>query len=228
MAKFRRMTTLNTLLEVGLIPLFYEKDIDKACHIVEACLDGGARLIEFTNRGDGAYRVYEAISQRFEDDPRLIFGAGSIIDPGTAAFFLQMGANFIVGPTLNPDIAFVCNQRKVPYLPGCGTANEIAAAEKVGTEICKIFPGEAAGGPSFVKSVLGPMPWSSLMPTGGVEYDEANVRSWFESGVVAIGMGSNLISKSDVSKGNYESISGKVKTVLGWITEIRSAKQVKR
>lgn len=222
MAKFRRLSVLNTIEEIGLIPLFYEGDADNAYCIIAACLDGGARAIEFTNRGDGAHLIFEQMVDRFRGDSRLILGAGSVIDAGAAALYLQLGANFIVGPTLNEEVAFLCNQHKVAYIPGCGSVNEISAAERLGAEICKIFPGSAVGGPAFIKSVLGPMPWSSLMPTGGVEPKEESLRAWFKAGVVCVGMGSKLIPKDDLREENYAAITTRTRQVIDWIREIRA------
>lgn len=221
MSKHNRMTVLNSIYEVGFIPLFYNQNADTACKIVEACLDGGARAIEFTNRGDGAHLVFEQIRRNFEKDSRLILGAGSIIDSGTASLYLQLGADFIVGPILSEEVAYTCNMRKVAYLPGCGSVTEISHAERLGVEICKVFPGESVGGPSFIKSVLGPLPWASLMPTGGVEPSIENLTTWFNAGVSCVGMGGNLISKSDVEQKNFSAITERVQKVVKHLNSIR-------
>ncbi|RME82108.1 MAG: bifunctional 4-hydroxy-2-oxoglutarate aldolase/2-dehydro-3-deoxy-phosphogluconate aldolase, partial [Caldilineae bacterium] len=160
MAKFSRLTVLNTMLETGLVPVFYHPDVEVAAQIVQACADGGARCIEFTNRGDQAHVVFGELVRRFLDDDRVILGVGSVIDPVTAGLYLQLGANFVVGPVLNPEIARLCNRRKVAYSPGCGSVSEISAAEELGVEIVKVFPGSQVGGPGFVKAVRGPMPWT--------------------------------------------------------------------
>ena len=224
MANFRRLAVLNTIIDIGLIPLFYEENVETAQKIVTACLEGGARCIEFTNRGAQALHVFEQLIRGFQDDPRLILGAGTIIDAFTASLYIQLGANFIVGPTLDEDIAYTCNRRKIAYLPGCGNVNDISQAEKLGAEICKLFPGGQIGGPAFIKTVLGPMPWSCLMPTGGVAPQEDNVREWFQAGAVCVGMGSNLITKEAVSRGDYQSITENVRRVLDWIREVRQEK----
>lgn len=224
MAKHNRITVLNSIYEVGFIPLFYHKDADTACKIVEACLNGGARAIEFTNRGDGAHLVFEQIQRNFENDSHLILGAGSVVDAGTASLFLQLGAEFIVGPTLSEEVAATCNLRKVAYVPGCGSVTEIAQALKLGVEFCKVFPGGAVGGPSFIKSVLGPLPWVSLMPTGGVEPSEENLGMWFKAGVACVGIGSNLISKKDVDQKNFTAITDQVQQVVEILDKIRKSK----
>ncbi|MBN1261018.1 MAG: bifunctional 4-hydroxy-2-oxoglutarate aldolase/2-dehydro-3-deoxy-phosphogluconate aldolase [Anaerolineae bacterium] len=222
MAQVSRMTVLNTLLETGLAPLFYHPDADIACRIVAACLAGGARCVEFTNRGVRAHAVFEQIARRFAEDRRLILGVGSIVEPGTAALYVQLGAQFVVGPLLNPDVARLCNRRKVAYLPGCATVSEISQAEELGVEICKVFPAGAAGGPAFIKSVRAPMPWSNLLPTGGVAPTEQGIAEWIDAGACAVGIGSKLIRKDWVADGNFAAITEAVAATLRWIQEARA------
>ena len=221
MAKYSRLAVLNTMIKTGLIPVFYHGDIDIAIRAISACLEGGVRCVEFTNRGDQAHLVFGELVRKFEGDHRLILGAGSIIDPGAASLYIQLGANFIVGPVLNTEVARVCNRRKVAYSPGCASLSEISQAEQLGVEICKIFPGKQVGGPSFIKAISGPMPWVRIMPTGGVQATEESIRSWFDAGAACVGMGSKLITKSAMEKGDFESVTEKAKDVLGWIADSR-------
>lgn len=221
MAKFSRLYVLTTIIETGLVPVFYNSDVDAATDIVRACLDGGVRCVEFTNRGDQAHTVFGELLRRFEHDARAILGVGSVIDPGTAALYIQLGANFVVGPALNPEVARVCNRRKVAYSPGCGSVTEISAAEELGVEICKVFPGSQVGGPGFVKAVRGPMPWTRILPTGGVAPTQESIRAWFEAGAACVGMGSKLITKDAVATGDYAAISKNVAATLGWIKDAR-------
>jgi 2-dehydro-3-deoxyphosphogluconate aldolase/(4S)-4-hydroxy-2-oxoglutarate aldolase len=151
----------------------------------------------------------------------LISGVGSVVDAPTAAMYIGAGANFIVGPIFNAEIARLCNRRKIAYMPGCGTLNEISEAEEYGVEIVKIFPGAAVGGPGFIKAVKGPNPWTSIMPTGGVDATEENIRSWIEAGACCVGMGSKLITKAAVAAGDYTSITENVRKVLAWIAAAR-------
>jgi 2-dehydro-3-deoxyphosphogluconate aldolase/(4S)-4-hydroxy-2-oxoglutarate aldolase len=222
MARFSRLEVLNTIIEIGLVPVFYNKDVEVAKKIVEACVAGGAKVVEFTNRGDLAYQVFaELVSYFAEKDPSVILGVGSVIDPGTAALYISSGANFVVGPVLNPEVAKVCNRRKVAYSPGCGSASEISAAEELGVEICKVFPGSQVGGPAFVKAVLGPCPWTRIMPTGGVDATEESINDWFKAGVACVGIGSKLIVKDLVAAGDFGAISKKVADVVRWIKKAR-------
>jgi len=222
MARFARLKVLQTMIDGGLVPLFHHKDLGVALKLAKALYAGGARVLEFTNRGDSAYRTFADLVKACEKEaPELIIGAGSVMDAGTAALFLNDGANFIVGAVFNPDIAKVCNRRKVAYLPGCGSVNEISQAEEYGVEICKVFPGLEVGGPQFVKNLRGPMPWSLIMPTGGVDRTRASIEKWFGAGVACVGMGSNLVSQDLVAAGDYETISRNTAELLQWIRECR-------
>ena len=223
MSRFKRLDVLNAIVDAGVIPIFYNADADVARKIVDACADGGARVVEFTNRGDQAHLVFADLVSHFAAErPDVILGAGSVVDAGTAALYIQCGASFIVGPTLNADVAKVCNRRKVAYSPGCGSVSEISAAEELGVEMCKLFPGSQVGGPGFVKSVLAPCPWTSIMPTGGVDATEESISSWFDAGVVCVGLGSKLITKQLVADGDFEGIAKKVTQVRRWIDEVRA------
>jgi len=223
MARFDRMAVLNRVLELGLVPVFYSGDAGIARRIVEACAAGGATVVEFTNRGDFAPQVFLELSQHFaRASPGIILGVGSIIDAPTAGLYIAYGASFVVGPILNAEVARICNRRKIAYCPGCGSASEISQAEELGVEIVKIFPGESVGGPDFIKSVLGPSPWTRVMPTGGVEATEDSIKAWFRAGVACVGMGSGLIRKDLVAAANWEEITRRVSQVLNWINEVRS------
>src|SRR5215831_1168477 len=194
MAQFSRLDVLNTMIDTGLVPLFFKPDLEAAKKIVNACAEGGARVIEFTNRGDIAPPVFAGLLQYTSRQlPHVILGAGTIIDPHTAALYIAYGANFIVGPNLNREVALLCNRRKIPYLPGCVTPTEISEAEALGVEIVKLFPSSAIDGLKFVKAILEPCPWTRIMPTGGIQATEENITSWFKAGVSCIGMGSQLL-----------------------------------
>ena len=224
MARFRRLETLQAIVSSGLVPIFYNADADMAMEVARAVSRGGSRLLEFTNRGDGAPQVFERlIGDCRKDLPDLIIGIGTVSDPATAALYLSLGADFVVSPVLNAEVVRVCNRRKVPVLPGCASATEIAAAEELGCEIVKVFPADTLGGPSFVKSLLGPSPWSSLMPTGGVSLRADSVQSWIRAGAVALGMGSALVSKDIVRNRDFNRLGERVTEVLGWIREARNA-----
>ena len=222
MARFDRMTVLNKILESGLVPVFYHRDAEVARQIVAACAAGGAKVVEFTNRGDYAPAVFLEVAQHFaQADPSIVLGVGSVVDAPTAALYIAYGANFVVGPLLNPEVAKLCNRRKIVYSPGCGSVSEIAQAEELGVEIVKIFPGSSVGGPGFVKAALGPCPWTRMMPTGGVDATEESIKAWFDAGVACVGIGSKLITKDAVATGDWDAISRQVARVLAWIRKAR-------
>ena len=208
MARFNKMQVLDAIVSTGMVPVYYNKDVEIAKQVVKACYEGGVRAFEFTNRGDFAHEVFaELIKFATKECPELVLGVGSIVDAGTASLYLQLGANFVVGPLFNPEIAKVCNRRLVPYTPGCGSVSEIGFAQEVGCDLCKIFPAGNVGGPSFVKNIKAPMPWSMIMATGAVEPTEENLSAWFKAGVTCVGMGSKLFPKEMIAAGNWEAIS---------------------
>lgn len=221
MAKFSRIEVTLLMKETGLVPVFYHPDAEIAIEVVKACYAGGARVFEFTNRGDFAHEVFAEVTKYARSEmPEMAMGVGSVIDAPTAAIYIQNGADFIVSPLLNEEMAKVCNRRKVMWSPGCGTMSEISRAEELGAEVVKIFPGEQVGGPEFVATIKGPCPWTSIMPTGGVEPSEENLRAWFEAGVHCVGMGSKLITKAMIANGDYKALTEKVIETLRIIKSI--------
>lgn len=222
MARFARLDVLNEIVKTGLVPVFYHQDLEIAKKTVAACAKGGARVVEFTNRGDNAWRVFSELVIHFaKADPSVILGVGSVVDAPTAALYISSGANFVVGPILNPEVARICNRRQVPYSPGCATASEVSAAQELGVEIVKIFPGECVGGPAFVKSLLGPMPWTRIMPTGGVDPTKESIDAWFKAGIVAAGIGSKLITKELLAAGDYDGIARNAQKTIELIRAAR-------
>ena len=221
MAKYTRIEVAQVMKETGMVPLFFHSDIALGKKVLKACYDGGARLMEFTSRGDFAFEVFGALNKyALEELPGMVMGVGSVTDAAAASLYMQLGANFIVTPVLREDIAIVCNRRKVLWSPGCGTLTEIAKAEELGCEIVKLFPGDIYG-PQFVKGIKGPQPWTSIMPTGGVSPDEANLKGWFDAGVTCVGMGSQLISNDILANGDFGKLEQKVKEALAIIKAVR-------
>lgn len=222
MAKFNKIQVLNAMASTGMVPVFYHKDVEVAKNVVKACYDGGVRAFEFTNRGDFAQDVFaELVKWAAKECPEMIMGIGSIVDPGTAALYIQLGANFVVGPLFNPEIAKICNRRLIPYTPGCGSVSEIGFAQELGCDLCKVFPAGNVGGPSFVKNVKAPMPWSMLMVTGGVEPTKENLTAWIKAGVTCVGMGSNLFPKEVVDAQDWGWIVAKCQEAFSYIAEAR-------
>ena len=222
MARFKRLQVLNAINDMGIVPLFYHKDAGLVKNVVKALYDGGARIFEFTNRGDYAHEVFAEVNKYCEDTcPDMILGVGSVVDSGTASIYIQLGANFVVSPLLNPDLAKVCNRRKIAWIPGCATLSEINDAEELGCEVVKIFPGKEVGGPSFVKAATGPCPWTQLMPSGGVAPTEESLKGWFDAGAFCVGMGSNLVTKEIIQNKDFKKLEESMRDVLALVKKVR-------
>lgn len=222
MAKFSKLHVLDTIRRTGMVPVFYDSDASVACRVLKACYDGGVRAFEFTNRGDFALEVFTALMKYCRREcQEMILGAGSVVDAPTAALFLQNGADFVVGPYLNADVARLCNRRLVPYTPGCGSATEIGTAHELGCDLVKIFPAGSVGGPSFVKNLLAPLPWTMIMATGAVEPTEENLTAWMKAGTTCVGMGSKLFPKDRIDAGDWNSITEKCRYALDIIQRAR-------
>lgn len=208
MARFSKWEVTEAIRNTGLVPVFYDSQTGIALQVIKACYRAGVRVFEFTNRGDFAHLVFAGLEKAATQEyPEMILGAGSVTDEATAALYIQSGAAFIVGPLFNPGIARLCNRRMIPYIPGCATATEVGNAQEAGCDLCKIFPASEIGGPSFIRSLKGPMPRSMFMVTGGVKPEESNLREWFTAGVTCVGMGSALFSKELLRTEDWEKIS---------------------
>lgn len=221
MARYNKIEVLSAMKETGMVPVFYNGDIETAKAVVKACYKGGVRAFEFTNRGDFAQEVFgELVKYANSELPGMILGVGSVVDPATAALYIQLGANFVVGPLFNPAVAPICNRRLIPYCPGCGSVSEIGAAQELGCDLCKVFPGDVLG-PAFVKGLRAPMPWSQIMVTGGVKPTKENLEGWFKAGVTCVGMGSNLFPKDVIAAKEWDKITGLCQDALDIIREVR-------
>lgn len=221
MAQYTKLETLSTMKETGIVPVFYHSDVEIAKKVVKACYDGGIRAFEFANRGDFAQEVFgELVKFAAKELPGMIMGIGSVVDPGTASMYIQLGANFVVGPLFNPAIAPICNRRCIPYCPGCGSVTEVGMAQEAGCDVCKVFPGDVLG-PKFIKGLKAPMPWSQLMVTGGVKPEKENLEGWFKAGVTCVGMGSNLFPKDAIAAGDWARISKLCADALAIVKEVR-------
>ena len=222
MARFPRLHVYQTLQAVPLVPLFYNPDAAICQNVLKACYAAGVRLFEITNRGDFAHELFgDLVKMAAENYPEMVLGAGTIVEPATAALYLQMGADFIVSPSFNAEVAKVCNRRKVAYMPGCATLTEIGNAEEWGVEVVKLFPGDALG-PKFVKALKGPLPQTNVLITGGVEPTEASLSAWFGAGATAVGIGSNLLTKEILTNQDWPALERRVGEALAIIKRIKS------
>ncbi len=220
-----RLDVYNAIADIGAVPVFHVSDVDDSIAIARACVSGGMWVVEFTNRGDHAHEVFNAMHKAVGSEASgVVLGAGTVLDPATAALYVNSGARLIVGPNTNAEVARLCNRRKVAYIPGCGTASEISYAEELGCEIVKLFPARASGGPGFVKDLLGPMPWSSIMPTGGIGVGRGTLQEWFDAGVIAVGLGSSLVTNDIVTRRAWDELERRCRDVLSSIREIRAGR----
>ncbi len=221
MAKFDKTAVMQKIAATGLVPVYYNASFETAKQVVKACYEGGVRVFEFTNRGDFAHEVFgQLVKWARQECPELALGAGTIVDPSTAALYLQLGACFIVGPLFNAEVAPVCNRRLVPYCPGCATTSEISQAQALGCDLTKVFPGDVYG-PAFVKNVMAPMPWTKIMVTGGVAPTRESLEAWFAAGAFCVGMGSQLFPKAWVEGAQWQAISDKCRQCIDIIASIK-------
>lgn len=221
MAQFSRIEVANIMKETGLVPLFFSQDLELSKQILKACFDGGARLMEFTARGDFAHEIFGQMTKyAISELPGMVMGVGSITDAASASLFMALGANFIVTPVFRKDIAIVCNRRKVLWSPGCCSLTEIAQAEEMGCEIVKLFPGDSFGA-KFIKNIKGPQPWTNIMPTGGVSPNKENLKEWFDAGATCVGMGSQLITKDIVDQQDFKKLEEQVRWTIETIKSLR-------
>ncbi|MFI3270122.1 MAG: bifunctional 4-hydroxy-2-oxoglutarate aldolase/2-dehydro-3-deoxy-phosphogluconate aldolase [Rikenellaceae bacterium] len=222
MARFSKTKVMAAIAATGIVPVFYHKDAEIAKSVLKACYDGGIRVFEFTNRGDFASEVFIQLIKFAEREcPEMILGIGSIVDAPTAALYMQYGANFIVGPYLNAEVAKVCNRHLVPYTPGCGSVTELGYAQELGCDLTKVFPAGNVGGPSFVKNVMAPLPWSNIMATGAVEPTEENLTAWFKAGAYCVGMGSQLFPAAVLKAGDWTKVTEMCTLALSIAAKVR-------
>ncbi|KXX72708.1 bifunctional 4-hydroxy-2-oxoglutarate aldolase/2-dehydro-3-deoxy-phosphogluconate aldolase [Flammeovirga sp. SJP92] len=222
MSQYTRIEVIQKMGEIGMVPVFYHRDFETAKQVLKATYDGGCRVFEFTNRGDNSHKIFEKLLEFAHAHlPGMMLGIGSIVDPFTAALYIQMGADFIVCPLLNEEVIKICNRRKVAVSPGCGSVTEIGKAEELGVELVKVFPAAQVGGPGFIKGIKAPCPWSNIMPTGGVTTEKDNLKSWFEAGAYCVGIGSNLILKEHSGNIDIDGIESLTRQVLEDINSIR-------
>lgn len=203
-----------------MLPLFYHQDKDVSLKTIEALYKAGIRVIEFTNRGEQAFGVFEFIKKKaISEFPGLLLGIGTIKNAEAAKSFIGIGADYIICPSMNPDVAKVTHAAGLQWIPGCMTPTEIAAAELNGASLVKLFPGNLLG-PGFVSAVKDLFPHLAFMPTGGVEAEESNLRAWFKAGVAVVGMGSKLVSKELVEGRKFDELEANTREAMAMIAKI--------
>ncbi len=208
---------VKTISECGLIPVVRTTDAQQALKVADALQKGGAPIIEITMTVPGALSVLEELSRSVSDT--VILGAGTVLDGETARMAILAGAQFIVAPTLDANTIKVCNRYSRPVVPGALTPTEILRAWELGADFVKVFPADAVGGPSYIKSVKAPLPQVALVPTGGVDIYTAP--EFIKAGAAAVGAGGALIKKKFLAEENYEGLVQHTKDFLNAIKNAR-------
>lgn len=217
MPHFSKTEVFQKLKDFPVIPLFYHGDLEVCKQVVVACYRGGTRVIEFTNRGEKAIEVFrELIPFCRENCPELALGIGTIFTADQARLFVGLGADFIVQPMMNPEVAIVCHENGLHWLPGVATLTEVYNAELRGAEVVKLFPGNILG-PDFIKAMKGPMPHTKMMVTGGVEPTEESLNTWFSAGAMCVGIGSQLLPKAVLDSGDWNKLEEKISFVMSLV-----------
>jgi 2-dehydro-3-deoxyphosphogluconate aldolase/(4S)-4-hydroxy-2-oxoglutarate aldolase len=218
----KKELVIQQIIQSGLLPLYYHESKEISISILRALYRSGVRVLEYTNRGHNAAVNFKALKTVAEQEmPDLLLGIGTIKSAEAAQQFLDLGADFIVSPIVTSEVAAVVLKQNLAWIPGCLTPTEIHQAQTLGASLVKIFPGNLVG-PSYIQSIKDIFPDLLFMPTGGVEAEEQNLKSWFGAGVSAVGMGSKLLQTQMIEEGNYEGLSDYVSTA---ISLIQSCKQ---
>lgn len=198
----KKKAILNKLENAGVIAVVRGETVEEAIKASNAIVKGAITGIELTFTVPNADHAIAELAANYKKDPTIVIGAGTVLDAVTARLAIMAGAEFIVSPCFDKETAKICNLYQIPYLPGCMTITEMKTALTYGADIVKLFPGSAFG-PSIVKAFKAPLPHLNIMPTGGVSL--ANMQDWFAAGVVAVGVGGNLLAPAAI--GDFEKVT---------------------
>ncbi|MFC5626313.1 bifunctional 4-hydroxy-2-oxoglutarate aldolase/2-dehydro-3-deoxy-phosphogluconate aldolase [Algoriphagus winogradskyi] len=218
--RFSNSEMLKAMSETGMIPVFNHVDIEVAKGVLDASYKAGIRVFEFTNRATNSLEVFRELYAYAGKYPDMVMGIGTIFTTEDANAFIEAGADFIVSPALIPELAVFCNSKDVFWVPGCATMSEIFQAKKLGATLVKAFPGNVVGS-AFVAAAKSVYPELHIMPTGGVEPTQENLKEWFDAGVYCVGMGSQLFKKDWIKNQQYDLLENKIKETLQVIKSIR-------
>ena len=211
----------ESIVAQGILPLYFNASEEISLDVLKAIYRAGIKAVEYTNRGDAALANFKKmVALRNADMPGLLLGVGTIKNMQHATDYMAAGADFLVSPGFVPEVAAYCVSNDIFYAPGCMTPSEIIAAENAGVKFIKLFPGNMLG-PEFLSSIKEIFPKLLFMPTGGVDTTKENIEGWYKAGVVAVGMGSKLISKKLMEAKDYATIESETKKVLDLIQAIK-------
>jgi 2-dehydro-3-deoxyphosphogluconate aldolase/(4S)-4-hydroxy-2-oxoglutarate aldolase len=211
--RFSNSEMLQAMSETGMIPVFNHVDLEVAKGVLDASYKAGIRVFEFTNRATNSLEVFKELYDYAGKYPDMVMGIGTIFTTEDANAFIEAGADFIVSPALIPELAVYCNSKNVFWIPGCATMSEIFQAKKLGATLVKAFPGNVVGS-AFVAAAKSVYPELHIMPTGGVEPTEENLKEWFDAGVYCVGMGSQLFKKDWIKNQQYDLLEDKIADTL--------------
>lgn len=218
--RFSKQQIIERMKGAGIVPLFTHDNPEDAQQVLEAAYKGGIRVFEFTNRRINSFEVFVHLLNVSKIYPDLMLGIGTIMDGPTTKKFIEAGADFIISPILKVEMAKVCHENDVPWIPGCATLTEIVTAKDNGAEIIKLFPASILG-PGFVSSIMPVVPGLQLMITGGVEPTEKSLSSWFKAGAACVGMGSQLFTKEILTQKDWPLLQQKVAECLRIANSVR-------
>lgn len=211
---------LDRTRAAGIIPVFNHPDLDIAKAVLDHSYAAGVRVFEFTNREKNAFEVFKALRIYAEKYPDMLLGIGTVFTKDDAQRFLYAGTDFVVSPAMLPEVGVFCRMKQVFWVPGCATLTEVFNGKTLGAKLVKTFPGNLLG-PAFIKAVHSVIPDIKLMPTGGVEPTEANLKDWFSAGVHCVGMGSQLIDKKEIEQGDFDGLKRRISQSLEIIKSLR-------
>jgi 2-dehydro-3-deoxyphosphogluconate aldolase/(4S)-4-hydroxy-2-oxoglutarate aldolase len=213
---------LQSIIRQGILPLFYYSDVAVCMEAIRTLYEAGIRVMEFTNRAEGALEVYTEVRKQVAAEmPDLFFGAGTIKTVKEAVAFFHADADFFVAPNLDEGVGSVANNQSMLWIPGCMTPSEIHLARQQQAALIKIFPANVLGA-GFISAVKEVFPGQLFMPTGGVEITTQNISGWFNAGVAAVGMGSKLISKEILQNKSWDELFDRTRTALKIVKDARS------
>ena len=209
----------NRMISEGLVPVVRVSSAQEAIDVADAIKEGGVSSIEITMSVQGAIEVIRELTQKYKD--KIIMGAGTVLDPETGRAALLAGAQFIVSPTLNLDLIHLAHRYSAVVIPGTMTPTEILTAWNAGADLVKVFPAAQLGGPDYLKALKGPLPQVLLVPTGGVNLQNAG--AFIRAGAAALGAGGELVDKKAVKEKKFNIITENTRAFLKAIKEARAA-----
>jgi len=208
---------LNRMVSEGLIPVIRVSSAQEAMDVSDALKGGGVSFIEITMSVQGAMDVIKELAQKYKEE--IIMGAGTVLDPETGRAALLAGAQFIVSPTLNLELIQLAHRYGAVVIPGAMTPTEILTAWNAGADLVKVFPAAQLGGPEYLKALRGPLPQILLVPTGGVNLQNAG--AFIKAGATALGVGGELVDKKVLQEKQFQIISENARAFLKKIREAR-------